>query len=231
MKWLWLWLVGLFSTVPLPSPLPPARPALQEFGEFLYGQAVVNDLSRLQLFSNLNERQSAVNLKQKNQCQLLTSAGFYDTENRHLGWFQVKGVEISPKQNNRLFDGYLSIVNGRVGLDFQPQLGADYGLQSGPMLIYDGKPLKLTIKDDQPRRRLVAALTKTGQLIFLVILSSESSYAGPILAETPKLVLGFNPEIKAAINLDGGSASAFLSEAGFLPEYSPIGGYFCYTEL
>ena len=232
MKWLWLWLVGLFSVTPSPLPLPTAVPtALQEFGEFLYGQAVVNDLSSLQLFSNLNGRQSAINLKQKHQCQVLTSAGFYDTKNQHLGWFQVNGRELSPRQNNHLFDGYLSIVFGRAELAFQPRLEAEYGLQSGPMLVFDAKPLKLTIKDDQPRRRVVAALTDTNQLIFMVILSPDSNYAGPLLAETPKLVLGINPKIKTAINLDGGSASAFISRDITLKEYSPIGGYFCYTKL
>ena len=232
MKWLWLWLGGLFSVTPSPLPLPTAVPtALQELGEFLYGQAAVNDLSSLQLFSNLDEKQSAINLKQKYDCQILTSAGFYDTENQHLGWFQVNGIEMSPRQNNRLFDGFLSISSGRIDLDFRPRLGADYGLQSGPMLVFDSKPLKLTIKDDQPRRRVVAALTGDNQLIFMVILSPDSNYAGPLLAETPKLVLGINQAITAAINLDGGSASAFISQDIALKEYSPIGGYFCYTKL
>lgn len=232
MKWLWAWLMSWLTVVnPVPSPAPSAGPALYSFGEFRYSQAVIEDLSRLRLFSNLAERQKSTEIYQAHRCQVLTSAGFYDTANQHLGWFQIDGKELSPRQNNRLFDGFLSISFGRVDLDFRPRLDADFGLQSGPMLIYDGKPLKLTIKDDQPRRRVVAALTKTGQLIFLVILSPESNYAGPFLAETPKLVIALNPEIVAAINLDGGSASAFLSESVFLPEYSPIGGYFCYTKL
>ena len=115
-------------------------------------------------------------MKQKYDCQILTSAGFYDTENQHLGWFQVEGEEISPRQNNRLFDGFLSLVSGRVELGFQSRPEAAYGLQSGPMLVYDGKPLQLAIKDDQPRRRVVAAVTKTNALIFLVILSPGRCY-------------------------------------------------------
>ena len=232
MKWLWAWIMSWLAILnPAASPLPSAAPALSELGEFRYSQVVIDDLSRLRLFSNLDERQSAINLKQKYNCQILTSAGFYDTGNRHLGWFQVEGKEISPRQNNRLFDGFLSLDSGGAELSFQPRPEAAYGLQSGPMLVYDGKPLQLAIKDDQPRRRVVAAVTKTNALIFLVILSPESNYAGPLLAETPKLVLKLNPDISAAFNLDGGSASAFLSEAVFLEEYSPIGGYFCYTKL
>jgi len=231
MKWLWLWLVGLFAAAPAASPLPLPVTALQEFGGFLYSQVVVEDLSRLRLASNLNERENSADLSSQNQCQVLTSAGFYDTANQHLGWFQVNGRELSPRQINRLFDGFLSIENGRAELDFQPNPTADYGLQSGPMLIYDAKPLKLTIKADQPRRRVVAALTQEGRLILLVILSPKSDYAGPLLAETPKLLLALNPEIVTAVNLDGGSASAFITPEVSLKEYKPIGGFFCYTGL
>ncbi len=232
MKWLWLWLVGLFSVAaPSPSPSPAARPALREFGGFLYSQAVVEDLSRLRLASNLNERESSADLSGKNQCSVLTSAGFYDTSNQHLGWFQVGGREFSPRQNNRLFDGFLSIASGAAEIGFAPRAAADFGLQSGPVLVFDSKPLKLTIKDDQPRRRVAAALTQDNQLIFLVILSPQSDYSGPLLADTPKIIQAINPAIVSAINLDGGSASAFLTPEVSLKEYQPIGGFFCYTKL
>ena len=107
----------------------------------------------------------------------------------------------------------------------------DFGVKSGPILVYDSKPLKLAIKDDQLRRRIVAALTQDEQLIFLVILSPRSDYSGPLLADTPQLVLAINPKIVSAVNLDGGSASALITPEFNLPEYQPIGGYFCYTGL
>lgn len=232
MKWLWAWLMSLLTvTNPVASPLPPAAAVLQEQGGFLYSQAGVADFSRLRLFSNLAEQKSAVELAAVKNCEFLVNAGFYDEQDRHLGWFQADGRELSPAQSNRLFDGFLSIDSGRAEIGFSPREAADFGLQSGPVLVFDAKPLKLTIKDDQPRRRVVAALTRDQQLIFLVILSPQSDYSGPLLADTPRLVLAINRDIVSAVNLDGGSASAFITPEVNLPEYQPLGGFFCYTKL
>ena len=237
MKWLWAWLMSWLTVVnPVPSPstslgvIDPS-PQLQSLGQYRYAVFAVNDLSRLKLFSNLTKKQESPLLKQLNNCQMLVNAGFYDEQDQHLGWFQVNGRELSPKQNNRLFDGYLSITSGAAEIGFAPRPAADFGLQSGPVLVFDAKPLKLTIKDDQPRRRMAAAITQDEQLIFLVILSPQSDYSGPLLADTPRIVLSINQDIVAAINLDGGSASAFIAPEVNLPEYQPIGGYFCYTKL
>lgn len=224
-------LLGWLRPVPVFPPLPAPSPVLFSFGSYRYAVWVVEETKKLKLFSNLIDKDNSQNLMAKNGCQALFNAGFYDEKDNHLGWFVAEGQEISPAQINRLFNGFLASKHDQISLGFEKPGSVDWGLQSGPVLVYDGKPLKLTIKDDQPRRRVAAALTQTGRLIFLVILSSESDYSGPLLAETPKLLLGINPEIVAAINLDGGSASAFLSEAVFLPEYQTIGGYFCYTKL
>lgn len=220
----------LTVTNPVASPVPAAA-VLQEQGGFLYGQVSVTDVSRLRLFSNLVEQKSGAELAAAKNCEFLVNAGFYDTNNRHLGWFFSGGEELSPRQINRLFDGFLSVASGAAEIGFAPQSAADFGLQSGPVLVFDGKPLKLSIKDDQPRRRVVAALTQDKQLIFLVILSNQSDYSGPLLADTPRLVLAINRDIVSAVNLDGGSASAFITPEVNLPEYQPLGGFFCYTKL
>lgn len=232
MKQFLAWLLSLFTAVvPVASPAPVPQPALMTFGGFRYATMAVDNLSRLELFSNLDNQENAADLAKKKTCYFLTNAGFYDTQNHHLGWFYTQGKTISSSINSRLFDGFLSLQDGEAVIGFDRPETVVWGVQSGPMLIYDAKPLKLTIKDDQPRRRVVAALTRDQQLIFLVILSPQSDYSGPLLAETPKLLLALNPEIVTAINLDGGSASAFITPEVSLKEYQPIGGYFCYTKL
>lgn len=230
MKWLVSWLMSLLAVInPVSSPAP--SPELATVGPWRYETMAIGDISRLQLDSNFPVRADALVLKQDKGCQFLVSAGFYDTGFNHLGWFQVGGREISPAQANNFLNGFLAIGPEGAAIGFQPDKAAVFGVQSGPLLVYDGQPLKLTIKDDQPRRRVAAVVTEEGQLVFLVLLSQESDYAGPLLTETPALVKKILPKAVAGLNLDGGSASAFLSEAVFLPEYSPIGGYFCYTEL
>lgn len=231
MKWLWAWLIGwLTATVPVASPVPSPPPALKEFGQFRYATMAIDNLSRLQLFSNLDKPENAGDLFRQKNCSFLTNAGFYDTSNQHLGWFYSQGREFNPAVESRLFDGYLFGQNNAPAIDFIRPETAVWGVQSGPVLIHNGRPLNLTIKNDEPRRRVVAAVTGANELIFMIILSPESDYAGPLLAETPRLVMAIDPRITAAVNLDGGSASAFINEAATLKEYSPIGGYFCYTE-
>jgi uncharacterized protein YigE (DUF2233 family) len=225
------WLLSLFTaTTPIVSPVPSPQPSLMTFGEFRYASVRVNDFSNLQLFSNLNQREAAVDLSQKKGCEFLTNAGFYDTNNRHLGWFYTQGQEVSQATENRLFDGFLALKDGQANIGFDQFEDVTWGVQTGPVLVYEGRPLKLSIRDDQPRRRVVAAINSDNELSFMIILSPESDYAGPLLGELPQLVKSINPEAVKAINLDGGSASAFLNKEISLKEYSPIGGYFCYTE-
>lgn len=230
MKAFWAWLISLWTLwqSPVASPLPSPVPELLTSGSYRYSLWEVADVSRLKLGSNLPQRESAVDLKQQHRCQFLSSAGFYDTDYRHLGWFVSDGRELSPAQTNRLLNGFIYSLNGEVAVAPAPPAEAvDWGLQSGPVLIEGGKPLTLAIRDDQPRRRLTAVITGGGRLVFLVLLSPQSDYAGPLLADVPKLLLAINSEIVSAINLDGGSASAFLTPEVSLSEYQPIGGFFC----
>lgn len=231
MKWLWAWLVSFFTAAnpgvsSMSSPLPP----YQRIGEYYYEQAVVEDVARIKLSSNLSTSQKSVDFFEQNDCQFLVNAGFYDTENKHLGWFQADGRELNPPQANRLLDGYLTF-NDWANIGFEPEAGTAYGIQSGPVLIYESQPLGLKIKDDQRRRRVVAAIDSSGKLNFYVLFSPESDYAGPLLADLPRIILELNPAIVAAINLDGGSASAFITDKVKLIEYQPAGGFFCYTKL
>lgn len=231
MKQILAWLLGWLALIsPAASPLPSPSPSLAEYGSYRYALQTIADPARLRLFSNLSERLTSGELLVKRQCRVLVNAGFYDTANRHLGWFLSGGREISPVRINRLFDGYIFFQGGGVNIGFEKQDKADWGFQSGPMLIYDAKPLKLNIKDDQPRRRIVAGTNRENELVFLAIVSPESDYSGPLLSDLPKIVKGIDPGLTAAINLDGGSASAFINETVVLKEYQPVGGYFCYTE-
>ena len=196
---------------------------------FAYYQ--VNNSENLKLFLNLPQAESSIDIIKKNNCIFLTNGGFYDKNNQPIGWFVLDGKELSKEITSRLFNGFLQLSNKKVFITTLPLPNVDFGLQSGPLLIQDQKTLGLKIINDEGRRRIIAAITTQNHLIFIAIISKESEFNGPLLAETPQVLekIGqkINQEFESAINLDGGSASVFFTPETFIEEFSPIGSYFC----
>ncbi len=219
--------------IPISSPSPTPSPQLATITvnqqTYSYVYIIIDDLSRLKLFSNHSQKLSSQELINQYSCQILTNGNFYDESDRPLGWLVSQGQELSPVIKSALFNGFLSFSSSEVEIsNLAPVFPVNFGLQSGPLLILEQKTLPLKINNDEPRRRVMAAITANNQLIFLVINS-------PLLADTPTVVSAISRAIKqpfvSAINLDGGSASAFYTPEVFIKEYSYIGSFFCYTKL
>ena len=192
---------------------------------------IVDHPKDLSLSLNLFQMDSSIDIIKEKSCSFLTNGGFYDKNNQPLGWFVEDGQEISKKITSNLFNGFLQKKHNQIFITQTPLSNVDFGLQSGPLLIKNSKILTLKIKNDESRRRIIATLNQTNQLIFIVIISKESEFNGPLLAETPSL-LGkisqkINQKLVSAINLDGGSASTFFTKDIHLKEFSHIGSYFC----
>ncbi|KKW11013.1 MAG: hypothetical protein UY49_C0010G0009, partial [Microgenomates group bacterium GW2011_GWC1_49_7] len=77
---------------------------------------------------------------------------------------------------------------------------------------------------------MVAAKTGEG-FLFLTVYKEDSVFEGPLLADLPKVIQKINTEenlgIVDALNLDGGSASAFDNGETSLSELTPVGSLFC----
>ncbi len=218
------------------SPSPSPAPALAQFGDYRYAWVKITDLSRLTLLPNHDAKASSEDLAKTYHCQILVNGNFYDENDRPLGWLVSQGQTLSKPITSSLFNGFLSLSTSKVEISPSvPQDSVDFGLQSGPLLILDSKPLLLKISNDQPRRRVIAVLNDQSELIFLVLTGTDSLYSGPLLADTPKLVAALgqaiNQNLGVALNLDGGSASAFHTPEIHLNEYAYIGSFFCYNEL
>ena len=193
---------------------------------------LVPNSKNLQLFLNLPQSDSSTDLIKKHKCTFLTNGGFYDQNNQPLGWFVENKIEKSREITSRLFNGFIYSKDNQFSITTTPIANADFGLQSGPLLIKDQALMPLKIINDEGRRRVIATLTPQNQLIFITIVSKDSEFNGPLLAETPQVleIIGqkINQDFDVAINLDGGSASAFYTPQTYIKEFSPIGSYFCY---
>jgi uncharacterized protein YigE (DUF2233 family) len=197
--------------------------------EFAYALARASG-SRLSLIPNFPDNQSFSAIVKENGCTAAINGGFYREDRTPLGWFVVGGEEIVPPRPSALFNGYL-VIDGTTRIYQEPSSQATYALQSGPMLIWNSELLAIAIKNDELARRSVVATNSQGEVILLSVFSPDQVFEGPYLIDLPDVVALINQKeklgIRAAMNLDGGSASAFHKEETNLGELTYVGSVVC----
>lgn len=187
---------------------------------------------QVELYSNLQAKETSEKIKSERNCRTLVNGGFYSKTNTHLGLFVSNFEVLSNTLQSPLLNGFLSIKFKDIVINsLKPNSDARIALQSGPLLVQNNKPLILSINNDQPDRRIVAATNYHNDLIFLAIYRYNSDFQGPLLQDLPQIIELFKKQtgisITDAINLDGGSASAFITAFEYISELSLIGSYFC----
>jgi exopolysaccharide biosynthesis protein len=202
--------------------------------------AEVADPQKIALYPNFGARESAAELFAKNQCRSLVNGGFYGKDGQPIGLFVSEGERRGEKIVDDFFDGFLIITkDGKARLlsalpvDL-PHESVRIALQSGPWLIRNGRPQQTSVRGDKFARRIVVARTTKNTILFLVVFDPQNVFSGPKLTELPKILLKFGEEsgisLKEALNLDGGSASAFYTDSLQIPERTYIGSFFCIKE-
>lgn len=199
--------------------------------QYAYAYFIVQQTSHLSLLPNFSERVDAETLKATHACTSVINGGFYDKENKPLGLFQTGDTIYGRRLDSALFNGFVwEDASGTAVISSEPAPEpVQFVLQTGPLLLFHELPLPLAIHNDQPARRMVAA--KNSELLFITVYKEDAVFDGPLLGELPKIIEEIsqkeNLHISAAINLDGGSASAFYSADTRLSELTPVGSVFC----
>lgn len=190
------------------------------------------DPDKLFLFGNFEKGERTENLKSEFNCRNLTNGGFYDDKFRPIGLFISEYEEVSPWQKNQLFNGVFSINTfgtPRITRE-RPRDSLRLALQSGPLVFENGSKVVFKSSLDHSRR-VVVAVTGENKPLFLVFYSIKNFIEGPTLDELPVLIEKINADLKLgiadALNLDGGTASAFYSERISLTELVKIGSVLC----
>lgn len=201
-----------------------------------FSRLSVTEDQQVSLHSNLIDMYSAKEAKENIGCTHLVNAGFYRNDQekqigKHIGLFVTEGETISNSISNTLFNAFIYKKDSRYYISQSEPVNPEFALQSGPLLISKGNKQLLNLSSDENARRVVAAITNENNLIFMVFYESSSLISGPLLAELPELVdkvtTDSGYEVKDAINLDGGSHSAFISDEVTLTDIQTPGGYFC----
>lgn len=219
---------------PSPTPEVPPPSTYTVSGQlFRFSLFPVKTISSIRLIPNFTKRVSSIEAIQTQKCALLSSGGFYTTENKPIGLFIAEGIQLNPYEPYTLFNGFFSVSDsGIASISTMPPLEhTSIALQSGPLLYIDGIPRKLTIRNDEPARRIVIAQTNTNTIVFMVMYASENTFEGPYLAHIPQHLKEIERvthlSFVNALNLDGGSASAFITKDISITELTQVGSFFC----
>lgn len=190
------------------------------------------DPNSLSLIPNYSEKKTSGQVKKANGCKTLVNGGFYKKDGSPIGLVVSNDKVINAFQENPFFNGFFSI--NRTGLptiSYEVPQNPALAVQSGPVLFSNGQINFVNSNDRESARRVVVAITEDGKLIFISFYLSDSVYEGPVLADLPAHLQKFEElskiKISDTLNLDGGSASAFVNDGLTLGELTNVGSFFC----
>lgn len=162
----------------------------------------------LRVLQNEGGADSLGEMMRREKCLAGVNGGYFNENFAPLGLRIANGQIIAPLQRARLITGVLvasprgvQIVRSR---EFSRRLGVTAAIQCGPFLVDRGQPIS-GLNDSHVARRTFAATDGSRALIGVC--------SGVSLAELAKILattsLAEDLKIERALNLDGGSSSAF----------------------
>ncbi len=163
----------------------------------------------LRVIDNPTGEDNLAAVMQREHCLAGVNGGYFDPADAPVGLLISDGKLIAPLRKARLLSGVIIVSNGRMQLlrfaEYSSRRNATAALQCGPFLVDRGQPV--TGLDD----------TRSARRTFVVVAGSDRAGIGycseATLAQLGKILTttGLAPDLKVqrALNLDGGSSSAF----------------------
>lgn len=137
------------------------------------------------------------------------NGGYFDTEFKPIGLRVADGTTLSPLRRARLITGILLQTDHGMGVvrvtEFSGTKKIIAAIQSGPFLVEGNKRIR-GLNDSQVARRTFAGIA-TNDRAFLGFCSDVSLAELANMLATVSIVA--DSKVQRAINLDGGSSSAF----------------------
>jgi uncharacterized protein YigE (DUF2233 family) len=171
----------------------------------------------LRMIDQPDERRDLASAMSSGQYLAGVNGGYFDPDYQPVGLLVSDGRTITPFRRARLLSGVLSVVNGRIRLqrasEFSMKGKVSEAVQCGPFLVDHGKSVIGLDESRSARRTFVAAGSAN-----VIALGYSSSLS---LAELSRVLtsgkITDNLRIDRAMNLDGGSSSAFWFKDGNTP--------------
>jgi uncharacterized protein YigE (DUF2233 family) len=153
--------------------------------------------------------QSLGAVMKREQCMCGVNGGYFDPEFKPIGLRVADGTTFSPLRRAHLITGILlqserGIDVVRVG-EFSRTKKIIAAVQSGPFLVEGNKRIR-GLNDSQLARRTFAGIATNDRALLGVCSDVSLAKLANILATAP---IAADSKIRRAMNLDGGSSSAF----------------------
>jgi exopolysaccharide biosynthesis protein len=133
------------------------------------------------------------------------NGGYFDPQDAPVGLLVSEGKLIAPFRKARLLSGVLVVTKTRVDLlrssEYSSRKNVIAAVQCGPFLVDGGKPIA-GLDNKRPARRTFVLTTGSDRVALGFCSTVTLAQLADILA-TPEL------KTQRALNLDGGSSSAF----------------------
>ncbi len=217
----------------LPSP-PSILVTLENTPYAIYLQKISHP-NLVSLIENFKTKDLSTTLYADNHCLSGVNGGFYTKDDKPLGLFYANGTWLNRQPHTAsLFNGYVyKTKTGELKIDttIPPLDSVNFLFQSGPLFTSASRP---SITNDEPARRILLGKTNTDELYFMAITEKNNTNSGPLLTNLPRIIQELNKEtmkqFNLFINLDGGSASAFITKDVQLTEFVPVGSFLCESD-
>jgi exopolysaccharide biosynthesis protein len=163
----------------------------------------------LRVIDNPAGEENLAAVMRRENCLAGVNGGYFDPENKPVGLVISEGKLIAPVRKARLLSGVMIVSNGRMQLlrvaEYSAKRRAIAALQCGPFLVDRGQAVP-GLNDTRPARRTFVITAGVDRAAIGFCSAVTLAQLGKILV-TPNVA----PDLKAqrALNLDGGSSSAF----------------------
>ena len=163
----------------------------------------------LRIIQNQDGANNLAEATTREKCLAGVNGGYFDADFAPIGLRIVDGQMIAPLRRARLMTGALTASARGVQIvrvrEFSRKQKANAAIQCGPFLVDLGKHVR-GLDDSHLARRTFAATGTNDRALLGVCSEISLAELANILATTP---LAEDFKIQRALNLDGGSSSAF----------------------
>jgi uncharacterized protein YigE (DUF2233 family) len=175
----------------------------------------------------MSSRSDLARVMQQQKCPAGVNGGYFNEEFAPIGLRIVNAQTIAPLQRARLITGVLVASSRGVQIvrarEFSRHSEASAAIQCGPFLVERGQHIRGLNNSNLARRTFAATMTNDRALLGVCSGVSLADLS-KILATAP---FAEDIKIERALNLDGGSSSAFWfarenGSAFSIPEQKPV---------